>query len=70
MNEWDNIEIMTKVSEHHLKRQTTILDLNWHKFFIEWKEQESNIIEFIAHLKPIYPPNYEFNDGSYVLGGR
>ncbi|CAB4490494.1 unnamed protein product [Rhizophagus irregularis] len=53
---------MIQAFKQHLKRQTTILDLNWHKFFIEWKEQESNIIEFMAHLKPLYPPNYEFND--------
>ncbi|GES74920.1 hypothetical protein GLOIN_2v1535567 [Rhizophagus clarus] len=62
VNEWDNIEIMTQAFKWHLKRQTTILDLNWHKFFIEWKEQESNIIEFMVHLKPLYPLNYKFND--------
>ena len=62
MNEWDNIEIMTQAFERYLKRHTIVLDLNWYKFFIEWKEQESNIIEFITHLKPLYPLNYEFND--------
>jgi hypothetical protein len=62
VNEWDNIEIMTKAFKRHLKRQTATIGLNWHKFFIEWKEQKSNIIEFMAHLKPLYPPNYEFND--------
>jgi len=53
---------MTQAFEQHLKRKTAILDLNWHKFFIEWKEQESNIIEFMVHLKPLYPLNYKFND--------
>jgi hypothetical protein len=52
---------MTQAFEQHLKRRT-IADLNWHKFFIEWKEQESSIIELMAHLKPLYPPNYEFTD--------
>ncbi|CAB4435616.1 unnamed protein product [Rhizophagus irregularis] len=61
VNEWDNIEIITQAFEQHLKRRT-IADLNWHKFFIEWKEQESSIIEFMTHLKPLYPPNYEFTD--------
>ncbi|GET04417.1 hypothetical protein GLOIN_2v1535567 [Rhizophagus clarus] len=62
VNEWDNIEIMTQAFKRYLKCQTTILDLNWHKFFIEWKEQESNIIKFMTYLKPLYLPNYEFND--------
>ena len=62
VNDWNNIEIMTQAFERHLKRQTTILDLNWHKFFIEWKEQESNVIEFMTHLKPLYLLNYKFND--------
>ena len=35
MNKWDNIKIMTQVFERHLKCKTTVLDLNWHKFFIE-----------------------------------
>src|ERR1044072_7740281 len=59
VNEWDNIEILTQAFEQHLKRRT-IADLNWHKFFIKWKEQESNIIELMMHLNPLYPPNYEF----------
>ncbi|PKY58387.1 hypothetical protein RhiirA4_480264 [Rhizophagus irregularis] len=28
VNEWDNIEIMTQAFKRHLKRQTTVLDLN------------------------------------------
>ena len=61
VNKWHNIEIITQAFEQHLKRKT-IANLNWHKFFIEWKEQESDIIELIAHLKSLYPPNYEFTD--------
>jgi hypothetical protein len=61
VNEWDDIEIITQAFKQHLKRRT-IADLNWHKFFIEWKEQESSIIELMSHLKPLYPPNYEFTD--------
>ncbi|RIB28724.1 hypothetical protein C2G38_2028290 [Gigaspora rosea] len=62
MNEWDNIEIMNQAFERHLKRKIAVAHLNWHRFFIEWKKQESNIIELIVHLKPLYPSNYEFTD--------
>ena len=48
--------------EKHLKRKISVVRLNWHRFFIEWKEQESNIIELMVHLKPLYPPDYEFTD--------
>ncbi len=58
---WDNIEIMTQAFKQHLKRKIAVSELNWHYFFIKWKEQ-SNIIELMAHLKPLYPPNHEFTD--------
>ncbi|GES91818.1 hypothetical protein GLOIN_2v1535567 [Rhizophagus clarus] len=64
VNEWNNIEVMvmSEAFEKHLKRKISVVELNWHGFFIEWKEQESNIIEFMMHLKPLYPLDYEFTD--------
>ncbi|PKB97410.1 hypothetical protein RhiirA5_384682 [Rhizophagus irregularis] len=62
VNEWGNIEVMSQAFEKHLKRKISVVGLNWHKFFIEWKEQESNIIELIMHLKPLYPLDHEFTD--------
>ncbi|CAB4376147.1 unnamed protein product [Rhizophagus irregularis] len=62
VNEWGDIEVMSQAFEKHLKRKISVVGLNWHKFFIEWKEQESNIIELMLHLKPLYPLDHEFTD--------
>jgi hypothetical protein len=62
VKEWGNIEIMSKAFEKHLKRKISVVELNWYKFFIEWKKQESNIIELMVHLKLLYPPDYKFTD--------
>ena len=72
VNEWDDIEIITQAFNQHLKRRIAIVGLNWHRFFIEWKWQESNIIELMMHLRSLYPPNHEFTDRElqYVLGER
>jgi len=59
--EWDNIEIMTQAFKQYLKHKITVSELNWHHFFIKWKEQ-LNIIELMAHFKLLYPPNHEFTD--------
>ena len=36
--------------------------LNWHKFFTEWKQQKTTVIEFTSHLASIYQPNVEITD--------
>ncbi|CAH1761342.1 8377_t:CDS:2, partial [Entrophospora sp. SA101] len=38
-SEWDYINNMMPALEKHLKRKISVLDLNWHQFFIGWKEQ-------------------------------
>ncbi|RHZ79175.1 hypothetical protein Glove_151g136 [Diversispora epigaea] len=48
--------------KQHLKRKIAISDIDWYKFFIQWKKQLSSIIEFNTHLKTIYPSDYIFTD--------
>jgi hypothetical protein len=60
--EWDNIQKMTQAFEQSLKRKIAIAEINWYQFFVKWKNQQTNIIEFITHLQQIYPPNYQFSD--------
>ena len=62
ITEWSNVQIMTQAFEQSLKRKIAIADINWYQFFIKWREQKTSIIEFITHLRQIYPPNYQFSD--------
>ena len=53
---------MTRAFEQCLKKKISVVGLDWNLFFIEWKRQSSNIIEFFSHLTRIYSDNYEFTD--------
>jgi hypothetical protein len=59
--EWNDKEILIPAFEQHLKRRIAT-NVDWYKFFIQWKEQSSSVIEFKTHLKLIYPPEHEFTD--------
>jgi hypothetical protein len=58
---WGNSSIMSHLYNHYLRRQT-ISNIQWHQFFINWKESPSTIIEFSSFLAEIYPPEHVFND--------
>lgn len=58
---WDNINIMNHLYNYHLRRQT-ISNIEWHQFFIKWKENPSTIIEFYSSLKDLYPLEYVFKE--------
>ena len=62
--DWNNIQIMTRAFEKYLKRKISVVDvdLNWYRFFVKWKEQQTTIIEFTSHLASIYPVNYEITN--------
>lgn len=53
---------MTQAFERNLKGKISVVGLDWYRFFIDWKEQESKIIELMMHLRLLYPPDHEFND--------
>jgi hypothetical protein len=53
LSDWYNVDKMTS-------------NLNWHQFFIGWKQLSTNIIELTTHLSTIYPPDFEITD--IVLG--
>ncbi|CAG8731273.1 2343_t:CDS:1, partial [Dentiscutata heterogama] len=56
-----NEEIMNKLFNYHLKKYIA-MSIECKSFFINWKNQESNIIKLNTKLKEIYPPDYIFND--------
>jgi hypothetical protein len=62
VTDWNNKDLLTSAFEQHLKRRISGINLDWYRFFIQWKEQPSSIIEFKTHLKTIYPSDYIFND--------
>ena len=62
---WNDIEIMTLAFEQCLKQSIAIAEINWYRFFVSWKEQQSTIIELTAHIKSIYPEDYVFTDREF-----
>nr|CAG8517254.1 7859_t:CDS:2 [Entrophospora candida] len=48
--------------EKYLKRRIFVSDLNWHKFFTDWKQKKTTIIEFTSHLRSIYQPKVEITN--------
>lgn len=61
-SEWDYIDNMIPAFEKHLKRKISVSDLNWHQFFMGWKEQLTTVIELNSHLASIYSPHFEITD--------
>jgi hypothetical protein len=53
---------MIPAFEKHLKRKISVSDLNWHQFFMGWKEQLTTVIELNSHLASIYSPHFEITD--------
>jgi hypothetical protein len=66
LSDWYDVDKMTLAFEKCLKRKIATSDLNWHQFFIGWKQLSTNIIELTTHLSTIYPPDFEITD--IVLG--
>ncbi|PKK55901.1 hypothetical protein RhiirC2_801202, partial [Rhizophagus irregularis] len=62
VTDWSNVQIMIQAFEQCLKRKILVAGLNWNLFFIEWKNQQSSIIELSSHLTWVYSENYEFID--------
>lgn len=58
---WENINIMNHLYNYHLRRQTKS-DIQWHQFFIRWKNNSSTIIEFNSLLAELYPSGYTFKE--------
>ncbi|CAG8805657.1 17470_t:CDS:2, partial [Gigaspora rosea] len=58
---WHSKNIMNHLYNNFLRRYT-ISSIQWHKFFIDWKNSSSTIIEFHSSLASIYPPQHIFND--------
>ena len=52
---------MNHLYNYHLCCQT-ISNIEWHQFFIKWKENPSTIIEFYSSLKDLYPSEYVFKE--------
>ena len=59
---WNNPEIMTHAFKTCLKKKISVVNIDWHQFFVEWKQQSTSIIEFSSHLASIYPTEYEITD--------
>ena len=47
---------------NHFLRHQTITNIQWHKFFIDWKNNSSTIIELYSSLTALYPLQYVFKD--------
>jgi hypothetical protein len=60
--DWDHIEKMEIAFEKCLKKRISVSDLNWHKFFTDWKKKKTTIIEFTSHLTSIYQPKVEITN--------
>jgi hypothetical protein len=58
---WHNKNIMNHLYNHFLRRQT-ISNIQWHKFFIDWKNDSCTIIEFYNSITALYPSQYTFKD--------
>ena len=58
---WHNKDIMNHIYNHYLRRQT-ISKIQWHEFFINWKNDPCTIIEFYSSITALYPSQYTFKD--------
>ena len=58
---WHNKNIMNHLYNYFLRRQT-ISNVQWHEFFIDWKNNPCTIIELYSSLTALYPPQYNFKD--------
>jgi len=58
---WHNKNIMNHLYNYFLRRQT-ISNVQWHEFFIDWKNNPCTIIELYSSLIALYPPQYNFKD--------
>ncbi|CAG8730379.1 7183_t:CDS:2, partial [Racocetra persica] len=58
---WHNKNIINHLYNHFFHRHT-ISNIQWHKFFIDWKNSSSTIIEFHNSIVLLYPQQYIFKD--------
>ena len=58
---WHNKDIMNHLFNHYLRR-CTISNIQWHEFFIDWKNNPSTIIELHSSLRALYPSKHNFKD--------
>src|SRR5581483_8818036 len=58
---WHNKSIMNHLYNYFLHRQT-ISNIQWHEFFIDWKNSSCTIIELYNSLTALYPSQYKFKD--------
>ncbi|CAG8530252.1 29980_t:CDS:10, partial [Racocetra persica] len=61
IEDWQNDQIMNKLFNYHLRKNINA-SINWKNLFINWQNQESNLIELTTKLKEIHPPNYTVKD--------
>ncbi|RHZ81320.1 hypothetical protein Glove_121g49 [Diversispora epigaea] len=62
LKSYDGKDLFGLSFEKYLKRRISVVNLNWHLFFTEWKQQSTTIIEFSSHLASIYPADFEFTN--------
>jgi len=47
---------------NYFLRCQTISNIQWHEFFIDWKNSSCTIIELYNSLTALYPSQYKFKD--------
>ena len=52
---------MKNLFNYNLKRKA-LANIEWHKFFTNWLEKESTVIELFSQLEIIYQKNYEMKE--------
>ena len=60
-DEWDNFSLMKNLYDYNLKRRA-FANIEWHKFFTNWLEKESTVIELFSQLEIIYQKNYAIKE--------
>ncbi|KAF0528697.1 hypothetical protein F8M41_012998 [Gigaspora margarita] len=61
VEDWQNEPIMERLFNYHLKK-FIVASIEWKSLFINWQNQDSNLIELTTQLKKIYPPGYTIKD--------